>query len=168
MDNFQAPRPDKPPTAEAAVRALKPGEAGVCEAIMRSLPDWFGIEESILQYRRDLEAMDTVVAEGADGVVGFLTLNDHNESSAEIHVMAVRPDHHRRGVGRALVRHAESAVRARQVEYLAVKTLGPSRESRHYAQTRDFYRVMGFHPLEETNLWGDVNPCLIMVKHLGC
>ena len=82
--------------------------------------------------------------------------------------MAVRQDYHRSGVGSALVRHAEAAVRARQIEYLEVKTLGPSRESRDYAQTRDFYRAMGFHPLEETNLWGDVNPCLIMVKHLGC
>jgi hypothetical protein len=27
---------------------------------------------------------------------------------------------------------------------------------------------MGFRPVEENNLWGDVNPCLIMIKHLSC
>jgi len=27
---------------------------------------------------------------------------------------------------------------------------------------------MGFEPLEENRLWGETNPCLIMVKHLAC
>ena len=28
--------------------------------------------------------------------------------------------------------------------------------------------AMGFRPLEENKLWGERNPCLIMVKHLAC
>lgn len=49
-----------------------------------------------------------------------------------------------------------------------MKTLGPSRDDPHYSQTRQFYQAVGFAPLEETNLSGDANPCLIMVKHLRC
>ena len=50
---------------------------------------------------------------------------------------------------------------------LQVKTLGPSHPSEHYAATRQFYVARGFRPLEElTEIWGEDNPCLIMVKRL--
>ena len=135
---------------------------------MRALPEWFGIEEAILEYRKSIERMETFVAERAGTLAGFLTLNQHNQYSAEIHVMAVRPEYHRMGIGTSLIRHAERLLHARSTEYLQVKTLGPSRQSEAYARTREFYQIVGFRPLEENNLWGDANPCLIMVKHLSC
>jgi len=150
------------------IRPLMPGEAAACEAVLRALPEWFGIEESIVRYRRDMDAMETLVAESEGRVFGFLTLNTHNPRAAEIHIMAILKEHRRRGAGRRLVRRAESLLRERSVEVLQVKTLGPSRENAAYAETRAFYEAVGFCPLEETNLWGDVNPCLIMVKHLSC
>ena len=153
---------------ELSIRPLKPGEGTTCRAIMQSLPDWFGIAEAVAQYARDAEAMETYLALRVDEAVGFLTLNRHSNYSWEIQAMAVRKDHHRTGVGRALVAHAEAALRARGVEFLQVKTLGPSRNHEPYARTRRFYEVMGFRMLEENRLWGDRNPCLIMVKHLGC
>ena len=64
------------------------------------------------------------------------------------------------------VEHVEALLRPRGVELLQVKTLGPSRPSAAYARTRGFYEHLGFRPLEENALWGEVNPCLIMVKHL--
>jgi hypothetical protein len=33
------------------------GQSALCEPILRSLPDWFGIEESTAQYIRDIEGM---------------------------------------------------------------------------------------------------------------
>ena len=54
------------------------------------------------------------------------------------------------------------------MEYLHVKTLGPSRPNAEYAATREFYRQMGFRPLEENGLWGATNPCLMLIKHLRC
>jgi len=150
----------------SSIRSMIEGEADECERILRSLPEWFGIEESIIGYRRDIEAMDTYVTEISGKVVGFLTLNQHNEFSAEIHVMALSGERHGHGLGRALVEHAEQMLRSRSVEYLEVKTLGPSRPDEHYERTRGFYFALGFRPLEENRLWGEVNPCLIMVKHL--
>jgi len=45
------------------------------------------------------------------------------------------------------------------VEFLQVKTLGPSYADAGYAKTRRFYTAMGFRPLEEiTGLWPE-NPC---------
>jgi GNAT superfamily N-acetyltransferase len=135
---------------------------------MRSLPQWFGIEEAIVAYTRAIEAMETYVAELGGAVVGFITVNLRSPVSAEIHVMAVREEAHDRGLGRALVEHVEKAVIPRGVEYLQVKTLGPSRPNPDYERTRGFYWHLGFRPLEENGLWGEANPCLIMVKHLAC
>ncbi len=153
---------------QLAIRQLKTGEHLACDQILRSLPEWFGIEQAIVDYVLDLQAMETWIAEVAGTPVGFLTINQRNESSAEIHVMAVVDKFHGRGCGRQLVEHAEHVLHSRSVEFLQVKTLGPSRESVHYERTRGFYNHLGFRPLEENALWGDTNPCLIMVKHLHC
>ena len=63
---------------------------------------------------------------------------------------------------------AAEVVHSRGVEYIEVKTLGPSKPSSHYDQTRAFYEAAGVRPVEETDLWGKENPCLIMIKHLRC
>ena len=66
-----------------------------------------------------------------------------------------------------LNRAAEAWLREQAVEYLQVKTLGPSREDAGYARTRAFYIALNFRPLEELKqLWDEHNPCLIMVKRL--
>jgi GNAT superfamily N-acetyltransferase len=155
-------------TPSVILRPLCAGESHHCETVLRALPAWFGIEDAILDYVRSTEHMETVVAEIGTDIVGFATIRQHNPRAAEIHVMGVRPEHHGRGIGRALVAWAEELVRARGTEFLEVKTLGPSRPNDDYARTRAFYEHMGFTPLEENDLWGDVNPCLILVKHLWC
>lgn len=149
------------------IRPLVPADIAECEAILRSLPDWFGIEESLAQYVRDLERFPGYVIIASGELVGFLAVRRHFPASAEIHVIAVRAGHHRRGVGRELVEHAAALLRADGVTLLQVKTLGPSRPSPHYARTRLFYESLGFVPLEENDLWGPVNPCLILVRPLA-
>lgn len=151
----------------AAIREMRPAEPALCEEILRALPEWFGIEEALVQYVRDLPALETFVAEQAGRVVGFVAVRQHNRYSAEVHVIAVRPECHGQGLGRALLYHVEEWLRSRSIEFLQVKTLGPSRPNEHYDRTRRFYEHLGFRPLEENDLWGSVNPCLIMVKHLG-
>jgi N-acetylglutamate synthase-like GNAT family acetyltransferase len=147
---------------------MQASEAAACEVILRALPRWFGIEESIIRYRRDLETMQTLVAEVDEQIAGFLTLKQNTAYAAEIQLIAVTEVLHRRGIGRVLVEHSERLLRRGTIEYLQVKTLGPSRPNADYEGTRAFYEKIGFRPLEENNLWGDVNPCLILVKHLRC
>jgi hypothetical protein len=74
----------------------------------------------------------------------------------------------RRARLQALVEQGEKVLRHRGIEYVEVKTLGPSRRDTNYGRTRDFYAAIGFRPVEENNLWGDANPCLILIKHLAC
>jgi GNAT superfamily N-acetyltransferase len=94
-------------------------------------------------------------------------VKQHNPRAAEVYVMGVVADQHRRGIGTALLAAAEDALRRRGVEYLQVKTLAPSREDENYARTRRFYEARGFVPLEEfPDLWPG-NPALLLVKALS-
>lgn len=140
----------------------------VAERLLRGLPEWFGIEESLAEYVEDARRMRTVLASKQDGEpIGILLLNPHFPTSAEVHLMAVERAWHRRGVGSALVAEAERLARADGAGLLEVKTLGASRPDAGYDATRRFYLAMGFLPLEELlDLWPG-NPCLILVKPLA-
>jgi ribosomal protein S18 acetylase RimI-like enzyme len=143
------------------------GQGARGAAMLRALPDWFGIEASILTYEREVEALPAFVAFVAERAVGFLATKTHFDGAAEVLVAAVVADLHRRGIGRALLRRAEEHLRGRGVRYLHVKTLGPSHPDQGYAATRAFWEAMGFAPIEELpGLWDPSNPTLLMVKAL--
>ena len=138
------------------------------ERLLRALPDWFGIEESLSEYVEEARSKPTYLAiDGSGGaVVGALLATTHNPLSAEMHLLAVAPEHHRRGVGRALVMAFEADMAASGVRLLQVKTQGPSRPDEGYEKTLTFYLAMGYIPLEELQgIWAE-NPCLILVKPL--
>lgn len=131
--------------------------------MLEALPDWFGLPDAVERYVQDVAALPVLAVDD----VGFLALKIHSDTAAEIYGMGVLPEHHRTGIGTALVEAAEDLLRGTGIEYLQVKTLGPSRPDEHYAATRRFYEARGFRPLEElTAIWGQENPCLIMVKRL--
>jgi GNAT superfamily N-acetyltransferase len=150
-------------------------DADTVDRLLRSLPDWFGIESSIVEYVEKARELPTYLAwpaatpqvrEGKRQPVGVLLAARHFPGAAEIYLMAVEPSMHRRGVGRVLVEALEADLIADGVELLQVKTLGPSLPDASYDRTRQFYAGMGFRPLEEIHeLWPE-DPCLIMVKLL--
>lgn len=143
------------------------GNGAVAAAILRSLPDWFGIEEATQHYIDYVEAQPTFTAALDGQVVGFLALIEHSPYAAEIYVMAVLPEVHRMGVGRALVEAAEVDLRGRGFEFLQVKTLADLHPDEGYRKTRAFYHRMGFRDLEIfPELWGSANPCLQLIKTL--
>lgn len=138
-----------------------------CELVLRALPDYFGIEEALLQYLEDMKTRSTFHAHLDGSVVGFLTLTRHNAVSAEIHVMGVLPQEHNQGIGRAMVQAAQRHLQSDGVALLQVKTLGESHPDRNYAKTRQFYLAQGFLPMEEIpDFWGKRVPTLFMVKPL--
>jgi ribosomal protein S18 acetylase RimI-like enzyme len=142
-------------------------QANVCVPILRSLPDWFGIEEAILHYATEIDQLPTFLARRAGNVIGFVSLKQHTPYAAEVYVMGVLEPVQRRGIGRNLISHAQSWLKEHGVEYLQVKTLGPSDPDESYARTRLFYDALGFRALEEfKQIWDADNPCLIMVKRL--
>ena len=154
-------------SASFVVRGPLSGQGAAAEGILRALPEWFGIEAALVEYARAAEAGPTLVAEAGGESIGFATLAATSECAVELHVIAVLPQWHRRGVGGALLKQAEVHARAEGFELLHVKTLAPSDPDPGYAATRAFYLARGFRPLEVLpQVWGPENPCLLLVKSL--
>jgi GNAT superfamily N-acetyltransferase len=151
-----------------AVRTAS-GEAGtVCRRVLAELPTWFGIEEAVEGYVRAADAHQSLIAAVGGADVGITTLVRHTPYAAEVHLMAVLPALHRRGIGTAMLDHAEAGLAADGVEFLQVKTLSDTDPDPGYARTRAFYLGYGFRPLQELpELWDPSNPAVQMIKLVG-
>lgn len=151
----------------AIITEIQDNKGQICDSILRSLPDWFGIEKAIVDYVKTVERLPTLIAKIDGEVAGFVSVEFHNSYTAEIHVMGVYERYHRHGVGRALINAAENLARKSGAEYLMVKTLGSSANHEPYDRTRQFYSSVGFRPLQEfRTIWDENNPCLVMVKKI--
>jgi GNAT superfamily N-acetyltransferase len=140
-----------------------------CEAVLRTLPKWFGIEPALLMYARDSGQLPTFATVGESGLISaFITLRQHFPEAWEVHCMAVRAELRSGGLGSRLLAHAEDWLTAKGVRYLQVKTVAATSASAAYAQTREFYSRRGFAPLEVfPELWDPHNPALQCIKLLG-
>jgi ribosomal protein S18 acetylase RimI-like enzyme len=153
------------------IKAAALGLSAVVEPIIRSLPQWFGLETAVRTYVQQVGERPTFLAVNTEpdhaAAVGFLTVIRHSPTAAEIYIMGVMPACHRKGIGKALVRAAESQLHADGVKFLQVKTLSDEYPDESYKKTRAFYKAMGFTLLEEfPDLWGPLNPCWQMIKKL--
>ena len=154
-------------TIDLRIEVRKSGSGALCRELLNELPDWFGIPESVDEYVVNAERATAVVAIANGLEVGLLTLLKHTAFAAEIDVMAVKPDHHRQGIGRAILDRAECVLAQDGVEYLQVKTLADTIDYEPYARTRAFYLACGFRPLQVfAELWDPENPALQLVKRL--
>lgn len=135
--------------------------------ILAALPDWFGIPEANEHYVRAAGEKDSYLARVDGATVGVALVDRHFPETAEIHLIAVAPEHHGTGVGSALVAALEADLLADGVRLLEVKTVGASFEDEGYAATRAFYLARGFLPLEEREQLDWDGPTLILVKPLG-
>jgi len=147
-------------------------KADICDKILRALPAWFGIEESIVDYVAGVQELEpdkpfyAVIIEGAP--VGFVSVKVHNSHTAEIYVMGILEEHHGCGIGKRLVETCEAFCIEHGMEFLTVKTLDESHPDVNYAKTRLFYQAVGFKPLEVFPLlWDEANPCLFLAKNLA-
>lgn len=150
------------------LRDVSGGAGPVCRLLLDLLPAWFGIPEADDD---DVHAADTcpsIVASVGEVDVGVTTVKHHSDDAAEVHLMAVDPAYHRRGVGRAMLEHLERNLASGGVEFLQVKTLSPSRPEAANDRTRAFDLAYGFKPLEEfPTLWDPSNPALQLIKSVA-
>lgn len=136
--------------------------------ILRKLPEWFGIEDSIVEYVNETKNTDLYVAYDSNSPIGFISIKSNNKYTSEIYVMGILKQYHNQGIGKKLVHKCEEVLEMNGYKFLMVKTLSKSHPDEHYKKTREFYSKVGFYPLEEIKeIWGKENPCLIMVKEVG-
>ena len=146
------------------IRPIEKQDISACDAILRSLPQWFGIEASIVEYVANLGGLDGYVAEDTGTIVGFVGLKRYGEAAIEVDVIGVTPGLRRHGIGRQLLEHVEQAATTTATRLLHMKTLAPTHPDPNYAQTRAFWEASGYIPMDAHLLWGEANPCQIMVK----
>lgn len=91
-----------------------------------------------------------VVAEVDERVVGYASTQERTTDAAELTSLYVLPAHHGKGIGTALLRHEQQALRDRGIEVLLVRAL------RENAIARRFYERHGFEQIEDkTEKLGD-------------
>ncbi len=74
-------------------------------------------------------------------LVGFVGLRLHpDDQMGEIYIIAVSPDHQRKGISTALMRHAEEQIRASGAKMIMVETIGDS----GHEPARRAYEAFGF------------------------
>jgi GNAT superfamily N-acetyltransferase len=134
--------------------------------ILASVPEWFGIPEANAQYVADSGRLPSYLAVDGDEVVGVALLAEHFPESRELHLLAVRRDRHRLGIGRLLVETVVADLRQAGVRLLEVHTVGPSYEDEGYARTRAFYLALGFVAMTELQRIDWNGPTLILVRPL--
>jgi GNAT superfamily N-acetyltransferase len=142
-------------------------DADACDAIVASLPEWFGVEEGIREAAELVRTAPGLVAERDDEVVGFVTHAPRSSRAVEITWMAVHARHRGDGIGTALVGALTERLRDQGNRLLVVKTLSDRDDpGPEYAATRAFYLARGFIPVQELDIWGPQNPAQLLVMPL--
>lgn len=114
------------------------------EVLTARLSEWFAQPQSNRHYAEQAEILEGWIARIEGNALGLLLLKRHSAISAEIYWLGVDPDHHRQGIGRALIGTIESRLRQEGLKYLFVTTLHPDDPYEPYRHTRAFYERLGF------------------------
>ena len=141
-------------------------KAAIAEQILLALPDWFGLPDSTREYIEKSRELPFWAAFRGDEAVGFASMTTSSRDTADVFCMGVLPEHHRQGMGRALMAALEEHARDAGHHLLQVKTVDEGHYP-EYDRTIAFYEGMGFWRLEVfPDLWDPWNPCVVLVKAL--
>jgi len=138
----------------------------VSRNILEALHDWFEVDESREKYIA--ESADQVFLAALEGneYAGFLCLKETGKETAELAVMGVLKEYHRKGLGRALFEEAKRIAVEEGYSFMQVKTVQMGYYE-DYDITNRFYLSLGFKEFEVIReLWGEDNPCQIYVMSL--
>ena len=152
------------------LRPLQPADAAGCEAVMASLPDWFGDEDGLADCAKAVRGGEGWVAVDGGDVVGFLTLERPYPRSADITWLAVRADR-RGGIGSALVERACAELAAGGCDLVVALTVSVNDPTEvgetPYAETRAFWAHAGFAPARDFPGYWEGDLPVLQVRALG-
>ena len=139
----------------------------ISRKVLEALRDWFEVDTSREKYISDCADWLFFAAKEQGDYAGFICLKETGRETAELAVMGVLKEYHRKGLGRALFEEAKRAAKKNGYSFLQVKTVKMGVYP-DYDITNRFYRSLGFQEFEVMNeLWGEDNPCQIYVMYLG-
>jgi len=135
----------------------------ICRDILTALPDWFGDPASLEEYARNCRELPLWADIENGGARGFIAFRPTSAYAGEVHVMGVRQEFHRSGVGRELFASLFAYAKAEGFRFLTVKTVQMGRYP-DYDRTNLFYKSLGFLELEcFASLWDEANPCQVYI-----
>jgi len=141
----------KLPQGTLVVREKRTEDIEALIEIVRTLPEWFtpnSIEAEITPDLRDEAALVAEVDGEPVGLVSWGEPKFHKEPGVvELYWIGVHRDWRGKGVGKALVRVMEDKLRQAGVRAVELWTVADSEFYPPYADTRAFYRAMGYRDL---------------------
>ena len=138
----------------------------IARLVLEALPDWFAIPESREAYIRECGSQVFYAAYDEGRSIGFICLKETGQDTAELSVLGVLKEYHRKGIGRELFLKAKEAATGKGYSFLQVKTVKMGLYE-DYDDTNRFYLALGFKEFEVFPLLWDVNnPCQIYVMSL--
>ena len=139
----------------------------IARTVLEGLKDWFEVAETREGYIRDSADKPFFAAFENGRAAGFICLDETGKDTAEIYVMGVLKEHHRKGVGRLLFEKAKDAAKGLGYTFLQVKTVKMGMYD-DYDDTNRFYLALGFKEFEVIpEFWDKDNPCQVYVMYLG-
>jgi len=153
----------------AQIRPIRPDDHESILEVAKALhPGWFN-ELGLQEIAHDLQNEDGLVAVDNGKIVGFVIhCEREDDMSAELSWIAVRPELHRRGIGRLLVNSLVDVLTQQGVHTLEVSTVAPTVEYEPYARTRSFYHSVGFSDVQiDKNFFPSGDDRLLLRKHLA-
>ena len=138
----------------------------IARSVLEALTDWFEISESRETYIRESGSQLFYAAFDDSLPVGFICLKQTGKDTAELSVMGVLKEYHKKGIGRQLFLKAKEAAVRKGYSFLQVKTvkMGVYEE---FDSTNRFYLALGFKEFEVFPLlWDENNPCQIYVMSI--
>ena len=138
----------------------------VSRKVLEALKDWFEVDESREQYISESAEQIFIAAKEDGEYVGFLCLKETGKDTAELAVMGVLKEHHRKGIGRRLFEKARETAVSGGYSFMQVKTVQMGKYP-DYDRTNLFYLSCGFKEFEVFPEYWDIdNPCQIYVMSL--
>ncbi len=138
-------------------------KADIARYVLESLTEWFEIPEAREEYILGSAGKVFFCARKNGKPIGFLYLKRTGKDTAELAVMGVLKEYHRKGIGKALFERAKNAVREQGFSFIQVKTVKTGTYD-DYDKTNLFYISLGFKEFEVIpELWNENNPCQIYV-----
>ena len=139
----------------------------IARRVLEQLTDWFGIPEARESCIRGCAGLPFAAAYDGEVPVGFICLNETGKDTAELYVMGVLREYHRKGAGTALFKKAKAIAENAGYSFLQVKTVQMGRYE-EYDGTNRFYLSLGFKEFEVfPALWDERNPCQVYVMALN-
>lgn len=134
--------------------------------IMEALSNWFGIPEAREYYIKESGDQPFCAAYDDGRPVGFACLKETGKHTAEVAVMGVLKEYHRRGIGRKLIEKIIEIAKQKGYSFIQVKTVQMGKYA-DYDNTNRFYQALGFKEFEVfPTLWDEKNPCQIYVMSI--